>query len=150
MSALAPTFSGVGIHPWHRLRALGDSWVLRWHSPEEDPDPGFTDHDERVISLRTDLTWTERRCTVLHECLHAEHGAVLDVFYERHEKAVRRETARLLLPSIKPVGEALAWALSPEECADELMVDVGVLRDRLRWLHPAERHYLTRRLEEVN
>lgn len=139
------------IHPWRRLRALGDAWQLRWHSPEEDSDKGFTLHDERVISLRDDLTWEERRCTALHETIHAERGAVLEgVLTEREELTVRRMTCRLLLPDVKVIGEALAWALSPEECADELMVDVDVLRDRLRWLHPCERHYLARRLEEVH
>jgi hypothetical protein len=58
---------------------------------------------------------------------------------------VRRETARLLLPSIRDVGEALAWALSPEEAATELGVDVDVLRDRLRWLTDTERDHLRRR-----
>lgn len=135
-------------HPWRRLAALVD-WELRWHRPDEDARPGFTRHEERAISLRVDLSWAQRRCTVLHECLHAEHGPVLDVLEERHELSVRRETARLMLPSIRVVGEAMAWALCTEEAADELGVDVGVLRDRLRWLHPAERHYLIRRLEEV-
>lgn len=148
MSALAPTVPRM-VHPWRRLRGLVE-WELRWHAPDEDPDPGFTLFDEQAISLRTDLSWEERRCTVLHECLHAERGPALEgVLAEREERAVRRETARLMLPDIRAVGEALAWALSPEECAEELQVDVGVLRDRLRWLHPAERHYLTRRLEEV-
>jgi hypothetical protein len=45
-------------------------------------------------------------------------------------------------------GEALAWAQDEHEAAEELGVDVGVLRDRLRWPHPSERHYLTRRLED--
>jgi hypothetical protein len=134
------------IHPWRRLRALAD-WELRWHHPDEDPDPGFTLFDEQAISLRVDLTWEERRCTVLHECLHAERGPTLEgVLAEREELSVRRETARLLIPSVRRLGDALAWALSMEEAAEELCVDVGVLRDRLRWLHPAERHYLRRRL----
>lgn len=137
------------IHPWRRLRALTE-WELVRHSRDEVSDKGFTDHDRRKISLRDDLTWAERRCTVLHECLHAEHGPVLDVHADRHENDVRRTTARLMLPSVRPIGEALAWALSPDEAADELGVDVGVLRDRLRWLHPAERHYLSRRLDEID
>lgn len=150
MSAVVLTFPDVGgIHPWRRLRALAD-WTLHWHAPEDDERMGVTRFRAKEISLRADLTWAERRCTVLHEVLHAERGpANGGVLYEREELRVRRETARLLLPSIRDVGEALAWALSPEECADELCVDIGVLRDRLRWLHPAERHYLTRRLEEV-
>lgn len=137
-----------GIHPWRRLRDLAD-WTLRWHDHEHDTRRGVTRHAAKEISLRTDLTWAERRCTVLHECLHAEHGPVLDVYYERHENAVRSETARLLLPDVRELGEALAWATCNEEAADELCVDVGVLRDRLRWLHPTERHYLRRRLEHA-
>lgn len=150
-SVLAPSFLDMGerVHPWRRLRALA-GWTLHWHTPENDPDPGFTLHDERIISLRTDLTWPERRSTVLHECLHAERGPVLEgVLTEREELAVRRAAARILLPSVKAIGEALAWARCNDEAADELMVDVGTLNDRLRWLHPAERHYLTRRLEEI-
>jgi len=137
------------IHPWRRLRAL-NGWELRWHRPDEDPAPGFTLFDEQVISLRTNLTWEERRCTVLHECLHAERGPTLvGVLAEREELRVRRETARLLLPSIHEVGEALAWAASADETAAELLVDVDVLRDRLRWLLPAERRYLTQRLGQA-
>lgn len=133
------------IDPWHRLRALS-GWELRWHRPEDDPDLGFTLFDDRVISLRTNLSWEERRCTLLHECLHAEWGPTLDgVLAERQELRVRRDTARLLLPSIREVGDALAWALSPEEAAVELGVDVDVLRDRVRWLDEAERRYLRSR-----
>lgn len=154
MSGLAPTFAGMsggGIHPWRRLRALGDAWTLLWHHPDEDDRKGITRFGAQEISLRTDLTWAERRCTVLHETLHAERGpANGGVLYHREEQRVRCLTARLLLPDIKVIGEAMAWALSTEECADELLVDVGVLRDRLRWLHPAERHYLHRRLEEID
>ncbi len=133
------------IHPWRRLRALGN-WELRWHHPDVSQDRGFTLFDEKVISLRTNLTWEERRCTVLHECLHAERGPTLvGVLAAREELRVRRETARLLLPSIDEVGEALAWALSPEEAAAELLVDEDVLRDRLRWLDPAEQRILRSR-----
>lgn len=133
------------IDPWRRLRAL-PGWELRWHSPQDDPDLGFTLFEEKVVSLRSDLTWEERRCTALHECLHAEWGPTLSgVLEERQELRVRRETARLLLPSIDDVADALAWALSLEEAAAELLVDVGVLRDRLRWLEPAERRHLRRR-----
>ena len=118
---------------------------LRWH---EGGDMGFTDHEASIISLRLGMSQAERRCTVLHEVLHAERGPALETLYDREELRVRRETARLLLPDIKLVGEAMAWSLSTEEAADELWVDVGVLRDRLASLHPAERHFLRRRLEE--
>ncbi|KAA1421932.1 ImmA/IrrE family metallo-endopeptidase [Nocardioides humilatus] len=138
------------IHPWRRLRTLTD-WELRWHSPEDDADAGFTLFDEKVISLRANLTWEERRCTVLHECLHAERGPTLvGVLAAREELHVRRETARLLLPDIEPVAEALAWSASIDEAATELMVDAGVLCDRLLWIDAAERDHLWQRGRDSN
>ncbi|MGN0065181.1 MAG: ImmA/IrrE family metallo-endopeptidase [Nocardioides sp.] len=135
------------LNPWRRLRALAE-WTLRWHEPDADRRMGVTRHAHRTISLRSDLTWEQRRCTILHECLHAEHGPVLSTHLARHEADVRRSTARLLIPDVERIGDALAWALSLEEAAEELHVDVRVLRDRLRWLHPSERHYLHERLAD--
>ncbi|MEZ0577304.1 hypothetical protein [Nocardioides sp. MH1] len=138
------------INPWHRLRALGD-WTLRWHDPEDDPDRGFTLFDEKVISLRSDLTFEERRCTVLHECLHAERGPTLvGVLAAREELRVRRETARLLLPSIARVAEVLTWASSVEEAAAELAVDPDVLCDRLACLDEDEAGRLQQRGRDSN
>ena len=149
MPVVASIVPGV-IHPWHRLRALGD-WELRWHRPEDDPDRGFTLFDERVISLRTDLTYEERRCTVLHECLHAERGPTLvGVLAAREEQRVRRQTALLLLPSVEQVADVLAWASSLDEAASELLVDADVLCDRLACLTPAESAYLWRRGRDSN
>lgn len=137
------------IQPWHRLRALR-GWELRWHRPEDDPDAGFTLFEDKVISLRTNLTWAERRCTLLHECLHAERGPTLvGVLGEREELRVRRETARLLLPSVADIAEVLAWTDSVHEAAAELLVDDDLLRDRLRWLDKDEHAYLGERLRDL-
>lgn len=145
---LAPTVPHV-IHPWRRLRSLTE-WTLCWHHPDDDDRMGVTRFAAKEISLRNDLSWAERRGTVLHECLHAERGpTLLGVLADREEERVRRETARLLIPDVRALGEALAWALSIEEAADELHVDVGVLHDRLRNLHPVERGYLTARLADA-
>lgn len=140
-----PAMTG-GIHPWRRLRALSHI-ELKWH---DDGPMGVTDFIANTISLRRGMSWAERRCTVLHECLHAERGPTLEgTLAAREEERVRRETARLMLPDIKAVGEAIAWAYDEHECADELGVDVHVLRYRLKHLHPAERAWLHRRLEEA-
>lgn len=150
MSGVLSTVHRVTVtNPWRRFRDLGDEWTLHWHEPDEDPDPGYTLHDEKIISLRTDLGYAERRCTILHECLHAEHGPVDIVHWTQHEQAVRRETARLLLPRVEVIVEAMIWALSEEETAQILDVDVPTLRDRLRWLAEDERDHMARRLDEV-
>lgn len=135
----------IHLRPW--LSALRDGWELRRHKPEDDPDMGFTVHSECAVSLRTDLSALEERCTVGHECVHIDRGQVPVLLVAREEQRVRRIACRLLLPDIHAIGEAMAWALSTEEAARELDVDYDTLRDRLRWLHPAERWYLHRRLE---
>lgn len=144
MSALAPTVRIMQPHPWRWLRQHSHVTLL-WH---DDGDMGEADFDAQTVSIRRGMTYEERRCTLLHELLHLERGPALTTTVGRDEDAVRRATARLMLPSTKALGEALAWAHDDYEAAEELAVDVGVLRDRLRWLHPAERHYLTRRLSD--
>jgi hypothetical protein len=109
---------------------------------------GITNFAAQTISIRRGLNWAERRCTVQHELLHLSRGAVPMTLVGREEERVRRETARRMLPDIRKVGDGLAWALSEEEAADELCVDVPVLRYRLQHLHPSERHYLRRRLDD--
>jgi hypothetical protein len=133
----------TGVHPWRRLRELAHITLL-WH----DGGPmGETDFEANTISLRRGMTWAERRTTVLHECLHVERGPVLQSMYGREELRVEKETARLLLPDVHEIGDALAWAYDLHEAADELRVDVDLLRTRLEHLHPAERGYLKNRIE---
>lgn len=135
----------TGIHPWRRFRQLAH-YTLHWH--DEGP-VGLTDFVGQTVSLRRDLDQAGRRSTILHECLHVERGPVPMGLVAKEESRVERETARLLMPDVKVVGEALAWAYSLEEAAAELWVDVQALRVRLRYLHPAERGWLQQRLEDV-
>lgn len=133
------------MHPWRRLRDLAHITLL-WH---EHGDAGVTDFGHATISLRRGMTQAERRSTVLHECLHVERGPVPVGMADREELRVEKEAARLLMPDIKVVGEALAWSRDLAEAADELWVDEQLLRVRLQHLHPAERGWLKQRLEEA-
>lgn len=119
--------------------------TLLWH---DDGPMGETDFEDNTISLRRGMTWAERRTTVLHECLHVERGPVLMSMVDREELRVEKETARLLLPDVHPIGDALAWGHDLAEAADELGVDVHLLEVRLQYLHPAERGWLKQRLED--
>jgi hypothetical protein len=134
------------IHPWRRLRALTDVTLL-WH---DDGPMGETDFEANTISIRRGMTYEERRCTVLHEVLHVERGPVTMGMVGREELLVQKETARLMLPSVKAIGDAYAWAQGDDEgAAAELGVDVEVLRTRMKYMtHPTERGYLARRFEE--
>jgi hypothetical protein len=144
--AAAPCVCPLAVNRPCRLRALA-GWRLTRHKRG---DYGYTDHEARTISLRADLTWPQLRSTLVHEVLHATRGPALDTLGDREEMRVRKETARLLLPSIHAVADALAWSqVRAREAAADLGVDVDVLWDRLDHLHPAEHHYLRRRLAEV-
>ena len=130
-------------HPWRRLRELVHV-TLEWH---DDGPMGLTTHSTATVSLRRGMTWEQRRCTVQHEILHIERGPVCFGLAAKDEESVRRETARRMIPDIRPVGDAIAWALSEEEAAVELGVDVPVLRYRLKHMSPMERAWLDNRLE---
>lgn len=134
------------MHPWRRLRALSHIELL-WH----DGGPmGETDFEAKTISLRRGMTWEERRSTVLHECLHVERGPVPMGLARREELLVEKATARLLLPSVKAIGDAYAWSQGDDYgAAAELGVDVGILWTRMKYMtHPAERAYLAKRFDE--
>lgn len=133
-------------HPWRAFQALTDI-KLRW-APLPAGMFGYTDHDAGEVVLAEGLTQAERRCTIAHETQHILRGRVPAHLRQREEAAVDREAARLLLPDIRVIGEAMAWASSIEEAAEDLWVDPAMLRRRLANLHPAERGYLHRRLEE--
>lgn len=128
-------------HPWRTLRALPHVTLLR----HDDGPAGLTNFRHSTISLRSDLNQAERRCTLTHELLHVRRGPFYSSYVDREERAIERETARLLI-EIRQLGEALAWAHCLDEAAEELWVDRPTLEVRLANLHPAEHAYLTRRL----
>lgn len=145
MSVVAHTVPPVSFpNPWRLLRSLTHIDLV-WH---DGGDMGETDHDAGTISLRRGMTWTQRRSTLAHECIHVLRGPTLDTLEDREELHVEKEAARWLLPDVGEIGEALAWAHTRAEAADELHVDERTLAIRLRYLHPCERGYLRERLEE--
>lgn len=132
-------------HAWRRFREQLEHIELRWHDGGL---MGRTLFRENAISLRRGMTYEQRRCTIAHEILHVERGDVPHGMKAKEEEKVRRATARVMLPSIRKVGDALAWSADLHEAADELAVDLPVLMYRLQHLHPNEIHYLRRRLDE--
>lgn len=105
-------------------------------------------HGAQEVSVRNDLSWHSFCCTVLHEVLHLLNGPQPRGLKSKEEEWVRRQTAREMIPDVRHLGEVLAWATTPMEAADELGVDIYVLRKRIRHLHPSERAYLERRLSQ--
>lgn len=114
---------------------------------------GWWDPDRRTIWVDPGLSQAERRSTIAHELVHAERGdescaAVSDWHEQKQERAVDQEAARRLI-TLEQLVDALLWTRDLGELAEELWVDVETLRTRLAHLHPAEKHYVRRRLAAV-
>ena len=127
-------------HPWRDLRALVEvhlHWrVLPW--------PLFGVTDSRSIWLHEGMSQVQRRCALAHELAHVRAG------HEAHQSAVveadvRAAVARYLLPDLEAVADALVWAHTQAEAAEELWVTEAVLVDRLEGLSAQEREWMAER-----
>lgn len=132
-------------HPWRHLRRRRDLDYL----PESEGDDilGSYDLAEQRIRLHPRLSQVQRRCTIAHELVHAElgHDGCQD---EATEAMVMAEAARRLIAIEALAAAALVYEDDMHGMADHLWVDLDTLKARVdrRFLHPADRGYLTRRL----
>lgn len=94
---------------------------------------GFYDADRHLIVLDSRLLAAERRCTLMHERIHAERRDRADGPTEWHdlrcERVVATEAARRLIP-LPALIDALRWSNRDEEVAEQLDVDLDTLRCR--------------------
>lgn len=112
-----------------RCADLGDDLMGEWVQ------------DTMTIWLDHRLTPAQRRCTLAHELVHAMRGdrrCEDSVLNARQEAAVRRLTARLLVP-LPRLAAALAWTQDEHELAAELHVDLDTLHARREHLTADER-----------
>ncbi|WP_036564383.1 hypothetical protein [Nocardioides halotolerans] len=132
-------------HPWRRFAELTD-WSLVWAELPEGV-MGRTCHQTRTVTLALGLSQAERRCTIAHETAHIVRGPVAPHQTLREELAIDRSVARLLVPSVPRLVDAMVWADGHlETAADALWVDHYLLSVRLRTLTAAERTLASTRL----
>lgn len=107
---------------------------------------------EDAIVLDDRLGRVERRCALAHELAHAEAGDVAlcagpdaPRLALRQERRADRIAAERLI-ALDDLVDALLWARSQGETAEQLDVEVNVLHTRLTLLAPAEHDYIEQRL----
>ena len=79
----------------------------------------------------------QRRSTLTHELVHLHRGDD-GCQSPSAEVEVERAAARLLIP-LDALARAIAWARCEQDLADELHVDIAMVRARLAGLSPGER-----------
>lgn len=94
---------------------------------------GIFDADNELILIDSNLTYTQKRCTLVHELVHWSHGdcSCDPLFHAREEKRTLRETALLL---VNPLQYAIAESMFDRDLgkiATELDVTVGVIEQFL-------------------
>jgi hypothetical protein len=90
---------------------------------------GCTDAEQRTIWVDIRLVARQRRCTIMHEVVHAIHGMFSSD--PDDELWVQQETARRLV-SPRALAVAIRHSARFEDLLDALDVDLGVLRTRIR------------------
>ncbi|WP_430888199.1 ImmA/IrrE family metallo-endopeptidase [Kocuria rosea] len=128
MSVTLLTF--IGMDPW---TVLPPHITVRHHRLHTHA--AVTD-GHSTIWIDDRLSDTERRCALMHELVHLEHGHAGHQ-PETVERAVRAETARLLIPSDR-LWAHRHWHDTMHALAEELGVTTSVLRDRLENAGPEE------------
>lgn len=120
---------------------------MRW--ADLPPDQlGCADFESQTITLAKGLTQAERRSTCWHEVQHLLRGPVPPHLEAREERVVEDRTARDLIP-FSALVQAMLWSRDDWEIADELTVDVGLVRARLEGLSAEESDALERALDEA-
>lgn len=138
-----------GHHPW-RYIGLFPEWRIDFTSSLPAGRWGLTLHHEKRILIADGLDQAERRSTIAHETGHVLRGPFSHCTRLREETLVERQAARLLLPSVRKIGHALAWHQADHDlAADTLWVDDGLLNTRLSTLAPKERAYLDEQLDTI-
>ncbi len=102
-----------------------------------DDRPGSYQHNRRRITLDERLTDNQKRATLQHEIIHAEHwrdGIAQLLSHDVEEQKTRRETALRLIDPQEYANAEETYDACPYKIADELGVTVNLVEDYRRIL----------------
>ena len=98
----------------------------------EDDRLGSHQHNRRRITLDERLNDNQKRVTLQHEIIHAEHwrdGIAQLMGHDVEEQKTRRETALRLIEPQEYANAEETYDACPYKIADELGVTVNLVRD---------------------
>jgi len=137
--------------PWRALRDLPHidvQWTRDDHQLAGADSWWLPDQSTILMDARLPRQ-ADRRCALAHELAHIYLGddPTVDGLPDWQERRADLHAARWLI-HIDALLDAFKWTGNLFEVADECWVTIDLLRVRLDHLHPSERHYLRRHLEE--
>lgn len=138
-----------GHHPWLTIGLMRD-WKVEFTTDLPPAHLGLTLHNEKKVLIQDGLSVAARRSTISHETGHVLRGPTSGCHQLYEEALVERQAGRLLMPSVRRVGHAMAWHRA-DYCrtAHDLWVDEKLLNARLSTLAPAERVWLDEQLATI-
>lgn len=120
-----------------RMRLYETAPTLEVASRRLDDDAcGVYDATRDVIIIDRRMTYTRKRCTLVHELVHRAYG---DIGHQREERC-RRQTALLLVDRDAYMQAERTYDGDKWLIADELDLTVDVIDDYRRILHDTMRH----------
>lgn len=124
-------------------------WVIRHRSLGGIPE--VLCRRRRVILINNAHTWPAKRSSLAHAVAHLDlgHADTASSSFEKREENVADQMAARRLIGLDALADVLCWTRDYGEIADELLVDVTMLRVREKHLHVAERHYLRRQVRPM-
>lgn len=138
-----------GHHPWHTIGLFPD-WKVRFTTDLPPDTLGLTLHTDKLVLIRDGLPEEDRRSTICHETGHVLRGPTSSAHHLYEESLVERQAARLLIPSVRRLGHALAWHQADyTRTARDLWVDEKLLNTRLSTLAPQDRLWLDEQLDTI-
>lgn len=133
------------VNPW---RILSGAWPMTLEWVDLPPgERGRLYPDLSVILLDRRLGQAEQRCTLAHDLAHwiLDHERCADRRSRaRAEREAERFAARWLI-DIEELARVQTWSQHDAEIAEELWVDVPMLRARRDGLSPDEQAHLDER-----
>lgn len=119
-------------------------WVIRHRDLGRIPE--VLCRRRRVILINSAHTWAAKRSSLAHAVAHLDlgHADTASSSFEKREEREADQLAARRLITLDALAEVLCWTRDYEEIAEELVVDVTMLKVREKHLHVAERHYLRR------
>lgn len=126
-------------HPWRHAADHYPHVVINCRRELPEHTWGLTSFPEQKIWLCNRLRQVHRRCTLTHELIHLERGAMpTDPRAVAREERIVDDLAARRLITFGDLVDGLRWTRDPGELAEALWVDSPTLRTRMAGLDPIE------------